>query len=349
MDAGQLSRNLYLAVQLMELDVPVVIALNMIDEVASNPPNAARLSEALGVPCVPTSARNGTGLDVLKTEIARALEKPPRKRPNIAYPSALLDDATALAQSLPESLKTGVAPRQALALWALSSVDDDELVDIPEGLREHCRQIRDCQRERDVDLEIIAPRYAFIDSIVPYVVSGDPHPPKRKTSERIDRVMLHPVGGFVIFVSVMLMLFQALFSWTEPLISLVERVVGYLQTTLIAHLPESLLRDLLVEGVVGGVGNVLVFLPQIMLLFAFIGLMEDSGYMSRVAFLIDSSDARTRAAWTRIRTDVVGICLCGTGDFGDAHPRETAGPSAHDARRAAHDVLRSASRVHIGD
>jgi ferrous iron transport protein B len=286
-DAGQLSRNLYLAVQLMELDVPVVVALNMIDEVAENPPDATRLTEALGVPCVPTSARNGTGLDALKAEIARALKKPPRKRPIIAYPSTLLDDAAALAHSLPENLQTGIAPRQALALWALSSVDDDELADIPQQLRDHCRRIRASNRERDVDLEIIAPRYAFIDSLMPYVVRGDPHPPKRKASERIDRVMLHPVAGFVIFVAVMLMLFQALFSWTEPLISLVEGAVGALQSLLVARVPEGLLRDLLVEGVVGGVGNVLVFLPQIMLLFAFIGLMEDSGYMSRVAFLID--------------------------------------------------------------
>ena len=289
LDAGQLSRNLYLAIQLLELDVPVVIVLNMIDEVADNPPNPKRLAEALGVPCVATSARTGLGLSELKHVIADALVKPPRYRPRIDYCPALLADAQELSKSLPEQWQTGVAPRSSLALWALTSIEDDELCDIPNALREHCNRIRRDQREagRDIDLEIIAPRYAFIDSLIPHVVTGHVHLPKRKTSERIDRVMLHPVAGFLIFVSVMLLLFQALFSWSEPLISLVEHGVGALQTIVKTHLSAGLLRDLLSDGVIGGVGNVLVFLPQIMLLFAFIGLMEDSGYMSRVAFLID--------------------------------------------------------------
>jgi ferrous iron transport protein B len=286
-DAGQLSRNLYLVVQLLELDVPVVLCLNMIDEVADNPPDPKQLGVFLGIPCVATSARKGVGLDELRQAIAAALVKPPRARPPIEYSEALIKDAQQLAISLPETLQTGVAPRFPLALWALSSIDDDELEDIPVALREHCDRIRKAANGRDLDLEIIQPRYDFIDAIVPKVSSGQAHPPKGKRSERIDRILLHPFIGFAIFASVMLLLFQALFSWTAPVISLVEATISFLQSQLVSVLKEGLLRDLLVEGVIGGVGNVLVFLPQIVLLFAFIGLMEDSGYMSRVAFLID--------------------------------------------------------------
>jgi ferrous iron transport protein B len=286
-DAGQLSRNLYLVVQILELDVPVVLCLNMIDEVADNPPDPKQLGIFLGIPCIATSARKGVGLDDLRQAIAEALVKPPRARPPIEYSEALITDAQQLTLSLPEALQTGVAPRFPLALWALSSIDDDELEDIPVALREHCDRIRKAAINRDLDLEIIQPRYDFIDAIVPKVSSGQAHPPKGKRSERIDRVLLHPFIGFAIFASVMLLLFQALFSWTAPVISLVEATISFLQSQVVGVLPEGLLRDLLVEGVIGGVGNVLVFLPQIVLLFAFIGLMEDSGYMSRVAFLID--------------------------------------------------------------
>jgi ferrous iron transport protein B len=286
-DAGQLSRNLYLAIQILELDVPVVLCLNMIDEVKTNPPDPKRLGLALGVPCVATSARLGKGIDELKSAIFTAIKKPPRARPPIEYSPALVADAQDLGRSLPENLQTGVAPRLSLALWALSSIDDDELNDIPRTLRDHCQRIRENQGKRDLDLEIIGPRYDFIDAIVRAGTHGKVVVSKRKRGERIDRVLLHPLLGFVVFVSVMLLLFQALFSWSAPLIGLVESAVSGLQVVLVAHLPQGVLRDLLVEGVVGGVGNVLVFLPQIVLLFAFIGLLEDSGYMSRIAFLID--------------------------------------------------------------
>ncbi|HMA93996.1 MAG TPA: ferrous iron transport protein B, partial [Polyangiaceae bacterium] len=286
-DAGQLSRNLYLALQILELDVPVVMALNMIDEVGDNPPDARRLSEALGIPCVATSARRGIGMDALRSAIAAAMDKPPRHRPNVEYPKALLEDAQTVSRSLPEAWQNGVAPRQALALWALSSLTDDELTDVPPSLRSACQLARTRDPQRDIDLEIARARYAYIDSLLPAVSSQNANPPKRPLSLRIDRVLLHPVAGFAVFASVMLLLFHALFSWSEPLIGLVERGVSATQTGLIAHLPTGWGRDLLVEGVVGGVGNVVVFLPQIVLLFTFIGLLEDSGYMSRVAFLID--------------------------------------------------------------
>jgi ferrous iron transport protein B len=100
-------------------------------------------------------------------------------------------------------------------------------------------------------------------------------------------VLLHPVFGFAIFVLVMLVMFQTLFSWADPAISLVEGGVSLLQRGTEAVLPPGALRDLISQGVIGGVGNVVVFLPQILLLFLFIGLLEDSGYMARVAYLMD--------------------------------------------------------------
>ncbi len=286
-DAGQLSRNLYLVVQLLELDVPLVIALNMIDEVRDQPPDAARLAQALGVPVVPTCGRDGQGLEPLRQAIAEALDHPPRRRPPIEYSAALLKDAAELVALLPERWRSGIAPQRALGLWALSSLGDDELSDVPENLRRRCRAIRERDPSRDLDLEIVEPRYAFIDRVSRSAWGLERVPSGLTRSERFDRFALHPWLGPLMFLVTMLLLFQALFAGSSPFIGAIESVMVAIQSWLVAVLPSGWTRDLVAEGVVGGVGNVVVFLPQIMLLFLFIGVLEDSGYMSRVAFLVD--------------------------------------------------------------
>jgi ferrous iron transport protein B len=288
-DAGQLTRNLYLVLQLVELSVPVVIALNMIDEVAENPPNPQAVSELFGVPCVATNARRGRGIDELRRTITEAVARPPHGRLGLRYPDALRRDVDRIADALPAEWRSSVERDRALSLWALTSVEpDDELVDIDPRLRERCQDVHDAADGRDLDHEVIATRYAFLDQHAPALYDrADRHPPKHRLSERIDKVMLHPVFGFVIFVGTMLLIFQALFSWADPAISLIEDGFTGLQHLATSYLPAGVGRDLLTEGVIGGVGNVLVFLPQILLLFLFIGILEDSGYMARVAYLMD--------------------------------------------------------------
>ncbi len=289
LDAGQLARNLYFLLQLAELRVPLVVAVNMIDEVSDNPPNLAALESRLGVPCFATNARKGAGVDALSEGVARALAEPRSARLAVNYPKELIADVDRVANALPAWLQGSVERKRALALWALSSVEaDDELSGIPDELRARCLDVRRAAGQRDLDTEIIASRYALIEEIVASLYGRvDPHPPKRELSMRVDRVLLHPVFGFLAFLGVMLVVFQALFSWSDPAVSAIEASFRWLSLSLKATLPGSVLRDLLTEGVLGGVGNVVVFLPQILLLFFFIGLLEDSGYMARVAFLMD--------------------------------------------------------------
>jgi ferrous iron transport protein B len=287
-DAGQLARNLYFALQLAELSVPLVVALNMIDEASDNPPDAAELGRLLGVPCVATDGRRGKGIDELERVIDRALVDPPTSTVTVGYGRELIAIADRVAEALPRELRGSVERTRALALWALTSVDeDDELEGIPDELRKRCLEVREAAG-RDLDREIIGARYAFVDRALPRLFErADPHPPKRKLSERADRILLHPVSGLFAFVALMLVVFQALFSWSDPLIGLIEDAFGALSDAIRAHFPDGILRDLVTEGVIGGVGNVVVFLPQILLLFFFIGLLEDSGYMARVAYLMD--------------------------------------------------------------
>lgn len=288
-DAGQLARNLYLVLQLLELEVKVVLALNMIDEVRDNPPDARELSRFLGVPCVPTDARRGKGLPELLRAIAATLDGPAMPALRVRYPEALERDLEQVTNSLPSEWRRSPPRARALALWALTSIEPgDELLGIPEELRAKSLAVRERASTRDIDQEVIATRYGLIDAEIPKLYRRvDTHPAKRKASERVDRVLLHPVFGFAIFVLLMLTMFQALFSWSDPAIRLIEWLTSSAANAVETYLPESLLRDLLSKGVIGGVGNVVVFLPQILLLFFCIGILEDSGYMARVAFLMD--------------------------------------------------------------
>jgi ferrous iron transport protein B len=288
-DAGQLARNLYLVLQLLEFDVKVVLALNMIDEVRDNPPSPSELSRFLGVPCVATDARHGKGTSELLRAIDGALDAPPRSALRIQYPEPLERDLAEVTEALPRAWAENPARARALSLWALTSIEsDDELQGIDPELRSKSLAVRAKAGTRDLDQEVIATRYTLIDAelpkLSPRVVK---HPAKRKASERVDRVLLHPVFGFAIFVALMLIMFQSLFSWSDPAIRLIELCTSGVASFVEAHAPASLLRDLVTRGIIGGVGNVVVFLPQILLLFFCIGMLEDSGYMARVAFLMD--------------------------------------------------------------
>jgi len=287
LDATQLSRNLYLVTQLLELETPLLLALNMIDEAGEDGPNAAALADTFGVPCVPVAARLGVGLPQLRRAVVSALERPQRTSLYVPYPDAVEAAITHVLPAVPEGMADSPARARGLALWGLLSLDaEDELSDVPEPFRRACVEAAGVARGAglDLDAEIIRTRYDLIDARWERLHRP---PPPRDATERLDRVLLHPVWGFALFLLLMGLVFQALFSWADPAIGLVEYLFGWLGEGLRTALPAGTLTDLLVEGVVGGVGNVIVFLPQILLLFFFIGLLEDSGYMARVAYLMD--------------------------------------------------------------
>ncbi|HXS17335.1 MAG TPA: ferrous iron transport protein B, partial [Polyangiaceae bacterium] len=295
-NAAQLNRNLYLVLQLLELRVPVVVALNMMDDAAGQSPTAEQLQEMLGVPCVATNGQTGGGTQQLldaAIEVARA-QKVQLPRLLAHYSKELLSHVDRVAAALPASVPQTVEHKRALALWALMSLEHgDELQHIPEELRLVVSQVRSdyltttgpSGEPTDLDLEIVQARYHAIDERLKNYFIGDAH--VVTVADRVDRFVLHPFSGGVTFLVAMLVVFQAMFAWADPAISLIEDLVTWLQDSASSLLPPSLLTDLFVQGVLGGVGNVIVFLPQILLLFLLIGLLEDSGYMARVAYLMD--------------------------------------------------------------
>lgn len=286
-DATQLVRNLYFAMQLIEAQVPVVLALNLIDvaRAQGTAPDPQRVEDVLGVPVVAVSASTGEGLATLAKAVDRVLTKPDAGRSGVAwrYPHALNKDVDKLA-----AMVEAWSPDEAKALgrWALLSVDvEDELVDIPAPVRQQVLDIRASAERagRDIDTELIGTRYAWLDA-QDFGIRGTA---ELGLTGRIDRWLLHPLWGGLTFLLTMGVLFQALFAWSDPAITLIETLFAWLGRTVHDALPAGILADFLVDGVINGAGSVIVFLPQIMLLFFLLGFLEDSGYMARVAFLVD--------------------------------------------------------------
>ncbi|MCZ6597241.1 MAG: ferrous iron transport protein B [Planctomycetota bacterium] len=294
-DATQLSRNLYLVLQLIELDMPLVVALNMTDlvEESGQTIDAERLAGELGVPVVPCVAVKGKGLAEVREAIAQVLADPSVGRPGWRWSPSdpeLLADMEHVGAALPEDWHDRDKERRhALALWALLSIDDeDELEGVPSSLRDVVRERRAKADEagREIDEEIIRGRYGWIDARA-HDFLAEEKLQKHSMTDRIDRVLLHPALGFAIFLGLMTVIFQSLFTWADPAIRLIENTFAAIGSGVDSVLPDNLLTDLLVNGVITGVGSIIIFLPQILLLFFFIGLMEDTGYIARVAYLMD--------------------------------------------------------------
>lgn len=287
-DAQHLERNLYLTSQVIELGLPVVVALNQMDaaEAAGVRIDIPELIHELGVTVIPTVAKRGEGVDHLRRACAAAIELPPPTRRFTLPPAAAAALAPLEARLRAAGFSAPVASMESLRLLAVPSAESHlhHVAGLDEALRAARESLASAGLSpRSFEAEL---RYEWIVGVVQRTVT---HARRgaRTTSDRIDAVVLHRVAGPVIFLALMAIVFQSVFTWAQPLMQAIEGGVAWLGDAVGALLPPGDLRSLLVDGVVAGVGSVLVFLPQISILFLFIGLLEDSGYMARAAYLMD--------------------------------------------------------------
>jgi ferrous iron transport protein B len=294
-DATALARALYLTIEILEIGRPVVIALNMSDEARSAgiDVDVARLEALTGARVVPTVANKRLGTAALRAALEDAIARPVAPQtPDIVRPTALTVDISELeGVILGERAMERPQDARVWAQWLLLSLEhesDEELVNIPASIRAAVRRVaeRAAAAGRNLDLEIIGGRYQLVDRLIAEVCRV-PVAPRRSWTDRVDAVLTHKLGGAVAFALVMMVVFQALFSWSEPAIALIEDIVAATQSWVTSVMPAGPLTSLVSDGVIAGVGNVVVFVPQIALLFLFIGLLEDLGYLARAAFVID--------------------------------------------------------------
>lgn len=296
-DSLQLQRNFYLVSQILDMQRPTILVLNMADEVERQNMkiDAAALEKRLGVPVVPIAARSGQGIDELKTRLHDLLAKPteeeqtPDSYPSKKFPDAFLTACQELQQAVEE--KTGNALPDYLAERLLLDVHGETERVVLKGhpeLGETLTQMRQTLTQNGCPIPAIEPRvrYSWAREVLQDVIT-QPTEENKPHQDGVDRWLTHRWTGPLIFAGVMLLMFQAIYSWAGPLMDLIESLQGNAADAVIAGLPPGALRSLIVDGLIGGVGSVVVFLPQIAILFLFIALLEDCGYMARAAYIMD--------------------------------------------------------------
>lgn len=292
-DASNLERNLYLATQVLELGRPVVIALNMMDvaERRGVEIDHRALGDELGVEVLPLVARTGQGRDRLVAAIERALQTRTLKSRG-CWPAGVEQQFESFQRCVARLANGQPVPHSSTLNRCLIDADgslERQLVGrfgppFARALQEHRLQIEQTgfalpHGEADI-------RYARIrDCLAKCVTRVESRKPT--WTERIDNWVTHRVLGVLIFVAVMTTMFVGVFAWAQPLMDVVESGFGWLAAAVGSALGPGILSSFLADGVIAGVGGVLVFLPQILILFGFITLLEDSGYLARAAFLMD--------------------------------------------------------------
>ena len=298
-EATTLSRSLHLLGQIMQLHANPVLCLNMWDEFERSGAqiDLDKLRDLLGIPVVTTIGNVGTGLETLKAAVARAAHHPLRRNGRLVLgeklETALSEISAPLASAAGES-RTGAWTAEKL-LVGDPGFTQLALAHGPSGTvamrtAERWRQRLESESGLDVMLYVTERYHGFIDGLLREVLRQPPRANARIVSDRIDSVLVHPVLGLPIFFAIMYVVFWFAFKVGEAPMGWIEAGFGWLGTwigSLWAAGSSSPLRSLLVDGIIAGVGGVLVFLPNIVLLFCGLALLEDTGYMSRAAFLMD--------------------------------------------------------------
>lgn len=279
-DATNLKRGLLLLTQIMDIGLPVILALNMMDLAAKAglSYDLKGLSKKLGIPVVPINARNGQGLNELKKTLAEPLPLPAKQI------FSIWEEAKEPVRELREKL--GVDNdyeayqflEQPQSLSFLSKKDQETVNRIREQYQFFPGKFQGAETIH---------RYSFIQDLLNDVTLKAADVEWKKYSQQLDRILTHKVFGYLIFFGILFLIFQAIFAWATVPMDMIDALFANLSTYLNKTLPDGPLSGLLADGIVPGIGGIIIFVPQIAILFAFISVLEESGYMARVVFLMD--------------------------------------------------------------
>jgi len=301
-DASNLSRNLYLTSQLLDLGIPVVVALNMMDRVKSNnneiDDNALK-NELEVADVIPMSASEKWGIEELKVAIGKAIEN--SNSENDTLPFAIDKEVESILHPLTDKFKSwGYSNRfsqaQALRIVTRKSVVSlyeniqhctqeqcDELVAIRENIINQLDTTKHPHRTLEASL-----RYAWLDELITSRKIYKKSKEKRITrSEKADSMFTHKWLGPVLFLGILYFIFQSIFTMASYPMDLIDALVGQFSDFVMEIMNPGMLRDIMVDGIIAGIGAIVIFLPQILILIFFLSLLEDTGYMARVAFMMD--------------------------------------------------------------
>ncbi|MBQ5882850.1 MAG: ferrous iron transport protein B [Bacteroidales bacterium] len=299
-DATNLERNLYLSSQLIDMDLRVVMALNMFDEFSQKKDklDIKMLGTLLGMPIVPTVSKTGKGINELFDSIIDIYENIHTKRARHIHihHGVEVEKSIEKVQHLIRQ-NEGIRQKYSTRYLAIKYLENDKEIAKEVELFENRDEIIAARYQEDKRIErligsnlesaIVDAKYAFIQGALKETYKPSSETPKKTLTDRIDSIITNKWLAFPIFIFILYVMFEATFKLGEyPMMWiewLVEKFALFISTTM----PEGLFKDLIVDGIIGGVGSVLVFLPNILILYMFISLLEDSGYMARAAFIMD--------------------------------------------------------------
>jgi len=301
-DATNIERNLYLTTQVIELGIPVVVALNIIDEVEAKGDkiNTEILEKSFNVPIICTAASKGRGVDQVVQKALQLAQTAASKVDTsklVMFDDKVEKSISKIQEMVLSSLNNKI---QSLRWTSLKLLEGDEKeiekLEAPAKLLDDIKIIRDeLEKEYDNDIETIIAdnRYRFISDIVSKAVKKKSKVGELTLSDKIDKIVTNRILAIPIFLAVMFAVFEITFGaigsfiidWVDVFIN--ETVAGFISELLVSAGAAEWLHELIVNGIIGGMGSMLVFVPQIMILFFFISLLEDSGYMARAAFVMD--------------------------------------------------------------
>lgn len=298
-DATNIERNLYLTLQLLELGIPMVIALNMMDEVRGNggTVNIKLFSELLGVPAIPISAAKNEGIsELIKIAVATAKGRVKPKVQDFCAPGPVHRCIHAVSHMIEDHAQSiGISPRFAatkliegdMSFAEKLELDQNELETIEHNVKE-----MESERGLDANAALADMRYAFIESVCEKAVVKCKESREHHRSVKIDSVLTNKYLALPLFLAIMLLIFWLTFgvvgSFLSDLLSLgIDRLTALTDSALTAYGINTVVHSLIIDGIFAGIGSVLSFLPIIVVLFFFLSILEDTGYMARVAFVMD--------------------------------------------------------------
>ncbi len=295
--SSNLERNLYLTTQLIDMDAPMVVALNMYDELEQSGAtlNYPHLARMIGCPMVPTVSKTGRGIEKVFDEIISVYEgtNPVTRHIHINYGDVLEKRINSISALLKENeLNENIPPRYI----SIKLLENDKEIEKYVHYLPNADAIRKTKNEalqsihsllnEDCETALTDARYGFIDGALRETYH-EGVTDTLKTTRMIDSLVTHKFWGYPIFFLFMFVMFQGTFLLGEYPMQWLETFVGFIAGVVNDNMQEGPLKDLISNGIIGGVGNVLVFLPNIVILYLFISFMEDSGYMARAAFIMD--------------------------------------------------------------
>ena len=299
-DASNLERNLYLTTQLIDMDIRVIVALNMFDELQRKGDflNYEYLGQMLGVPFIPTIASRGKGISELFAKIIEVCEGSDQvsRHIHINYGHSLEKGIKAVQKKIRIPENNDFLNKISSRFLSIKLLENDPDAiekarklknpdEIAETVKRERTRIETDQRE-DTETLITDAKYGFIAGALAETLKPNPHI-RRKKSEIIDTFITHKFWGIPIFVLFMWATFYGTFKLGNYPMQWIEWMVQEISVLIQANMTDGMLKDLLIQGVIGGVGGVIIFLPNILLLYLFISLMEDTGYMARAVFIMD--------------------------------------------------------------